>query len=178
MSTATPSLDSVRERLAPAVSRLQLGQRPFRARGRFHVRHGRSPLVRVISRIVGLPREGRDVPFSLEITRQAQHDVWVRRFDGRRLRTLERRGVWPPIERFGLLEFVYEADADERLTMRSISVRLRLGPVAVPLPHVLAPRDFASVEARGERAVHVSVRAELPFLGLLIAYEGDIEEVT
>jgi hypothetical protein len=132
----------------------------------------------VIARIAGLPREGRDVPFTLEITTEGRYDVWMRRFDGQKLRTLERRGAWPPIERYGLFEFAYEADTDERLAMRSVSVRLRLGPIVVPLPRLLAPRDVASVTARGERAVHVSVRAELPLVGLLIAYEGVIEEVT
>jgi hypothetical protein len=132
----------------------------------------------VIARIAGLPSEGRDVPFMLEIATEGRYDVWMRRFGGQKLRTLERRGAWPPIERYGLFEFVYEADAGERLTMRSVAVRLRLGPIVVPLPGLLAPRDVASVTARGERAVHVSVRAELPLVGLLIAYEGDIEEVT
>jgi hypothetical protein len=132
----------------------------------------------MIARLSGLPRQGRDIPVVLEIASGDRYDVWVRRFNGQRLRTVERRGVWPPVERYGLLELSYEAEAGDGLTMRSIRARLRLGPFAVAIPRRLAPRDVATVTSRGERAVHVSVRAELPLFGLLIAYEGVIEEVT
>ena len=58
---------------------------------------------------------------------------------------------------------------------RSLRVAVRLGPLRVPLPSWLAPHVTAWERPLGDRdRTGVAVETRLPWLGLLIAYEGTV----
>jgi hypothetical protein len=84
------------------------------------------------------------------------------------------RGVDLLAERLGALEFRFRlcviAHALEFWHTDTAGV---LGPMRAPLPRWLSPRITAREWAGPEAgSLQVAVRISLPFLGLLIAYEG------
>jgi hypothetical protein len=56
-------------------------------------------------------------------------------------------------------------------------VRLRLGPARVPLPGWLSPRATARETAAETGRIGVHVMVTLPRMGLLIAYDGQVQVV-
>ncbi len=79
-------------------------------------------------------------------------------------------------EQVGIVELHFQLEAaDGALVYRQVSAKLRLGPLALPLPGFLRPRVEAREEPDGPRRTRVSVSVTAPMIGLLISYEGYLE---
>jgi hypothetical protein len=104
-------------------------------------------------------------------------ETWRRTFAGRPFLSRQRKhrqGLL--LERTGILEILLRlavvAGALQYTTRRAT---LRLGIIHIPLPRWLGPRVSAWERPMAEEnRVHVSVEARLPWLGLLIAYDGAV----
>jgi hypothetical protein len=102
---------------------------------------------------------------------------WERDFEGHQLSTLQ----WADpkgrlVERFGAWEFFFELQVqDAALCYVQCAARLRIGPLGISVPLAIAPRVTARVTCDHPTRVNVSVTVTLPGMGLLIAYDGQID---
>jgi hypothetical protein len=184
--THVPLVDALYPRLAgapwasldPAVRRCFLSNgASVRATGLFSVRRGTSRLARWVATAAGLPPAGDAVHVELTIDRRGPVELWRRSFGAHRSATiqLERPGALLA-ERKGPVELRYRILVGEReLRLEPAGAFLTLGPIAIPLPARLAPRASATLVPSPEPGwAEVSVRIELPAVGLLLAYGGRV----
>jgi hypothetical protein len=163
--------------LDKAVQRLHSAGAFVHAAGTFRVRHGDNRLARLLVRLAGLPAAMETVVVRLIITPRAGGEEWRRTFAGRPL--VSWQGPGPSCllaERIGLLELRFRLEVGGgALIYRTHAVVLRLGPLRVPLPRFLMPRVAAAEKSAGDGdRAHIAVEMTLPWVGLLIAYEGTL----
>jgi hypothetical protein len=143
--------------------------------GLFTVRHGQRGLARFLAWLLRLPASGEALATRLVIVRHPWGETWSRTFAGKDLRTIQYQCRADLLaERLGCLEFWFRLRVIEhRLDFWPAGSAGVLGPMQVPLPQWLAPRitarEWAGLE---EGSMQVAVRVSLPFIGLLMAYEG------
>jgi len=115
----------------------------------------------------------------LTIEPRSESELWIRRFGGKTLATIQRLG--PPgcvYEQFGLLEFTFELQLAGR-TLKHVqrAVALKILHCKIPMPLFLAPHVRGQEHASADDTeVQVAVEVHLPFLGLLLAYNGTIQD--
>jgi Domain of unknown function (DUF4166) len=163
--------------LSEPVQRLHAGT--LSGAGRFTVRHGERGLARLLIKFMRLPEAGVEIPVRLSITTDAAGERWQRTFGvGAPFVTEQRAGDASGlmIERIGPTEVLYRLEiAGGALFYRHTGTALRLGPLRLPLPRLLAPRIAARESAIDEKSTHISVEVTLPLVGRLISYKGFIE---
>lgn len=152
-------------------------------RGLFAVRRGENFISRLIATVMRLPAAGERVPVRLSVTPFPGGETWRRTFAGNSFDTEQRihsEEQHLMADRIGPTEIItrLEVEADGALVYRPLRVSLRLGDfLRVPIPRSLSPESSAREWASDkEPGVYVSVRVSLPLVGLLVAYEGYIEE--
>ncbi len=167
------------ETLHFAVRGMHCGSGETRARGVFAVRQGSNAVARVLARLLRFPPESAATHVDLVIRRYEATELWVRSFNARPLRSEQRRvGNGLLAERFGPCEFRFRVSVSNGgLQMAQAGFALRLGPVAFPIARWLAPTASGWV-CGGDVGARVSVTLALPLVGLLLAYEGSIREVS
>ena len=149
--------------------------RQVQGRGQFTVRHGEGVLARFLAWLLRLPTAGEVLATRLVIVRHPWGETWSRTFAGKTLMTVQyQRGADLLAERLGGLEFRFRLWVIEHaLEFWHTGTAGVLGPLRVPLPRWLSPRITAREWAGPEAgSLQVAVRISLPFLGLLLAYEG------
>lgn len=173
--TAKPLFENLlREAFAglPRPIRLLHDARPQkRFAGECRITRGTHWLVPLIAAVMSLPRGGERLPVSITITRNGDTETWARDFAGTPLRSRLRERAGLLEERMGPMGFRFALTGDGgAITWRLAAVRF----LGLPLPR----RWFAGVAAResaqGER-YQFNVRAELPWVGLLVHYVGWLE---
>ena len=143
--------------------------------GVFTIRHGQGSLARFLAWLLHLPTSGETLATRLVIVRHAWGETWSRTFAGRALVTIQyQHGAELLAERLGWLEFWFRLRVIEHaLDFWHVGTAGVIGPMRVPLPRWLSPRITARAWAGLEEgSLQVAVRVSLPFLGLLMAYEG------
>jgi len=143
--------------------------------GLFTIYHGQGGLARFLAWLLRLPTSGEALATRLVILRHPWGETWSRTFAGKALMTVQyQRGTDLLAERLGCLEFWFRLRVSEHaLDFWHTGTACVLGPLCVSLPRWLSPRIAAREWAgRGEGSLQVAVRVSLPFIGLLIAYEG------
>jgi hypothetical protein len=148
------------------------------AAGFFDVRHGRG-LTHWLARLLGLPREGRQVPTLLRVTARPGGERWERRFGAVAFVTDQHLGADGSLrERLGRIELRLQVDCEDGvLHFEPAGAVLRIGRWGLPMPAWLLPRISGRVFGDGECArVEIEVRAAL--LGLLIGYSGSVRPGT
>jgi hypothetical protein len=145
--------------------------------GRLRVEHGRHLAARVLARALRLPRPSIAADTRLTVTARHGVEYWQRMIDGRPFNTSQcHANAFGLAERFGLLELRFRLEeAAGSLVYVHRSVALRAGPLRLAIPAWCAPRVEAREGPAGPTAVRVSVRINLPVIGLLIAYDGRID---
>ena len=140
--------------------------------GPFRVEHGRGKVARLLARLARLPPPSESVEACLRIAADGDREHWQRSFGGHSFHTMQ----W--CEPGG---FIVERRNSIRLRVAGGALRYEqagaafcLGPIRLPLPHWLAPHVEAIEEPAGAGRVRVRVSVTLPFVGLLIAYEGEV----
>jgi hypothetical protein len=144
--------------------------------GRFKVRRGNF-IARSLARLLRLPARGEGVRVRLSVTHteDGKAERWHRTFEGRSFDTLQREGEGRMLaERAGPFELLFELSEESgALVYRQARAALRVGPLRVPLPRVLAPRVEARERGADDgRSVEVYVSSSAPFVGLMLTYEG------
>jgi len=161
------------ERLPAPIRRLHdlAGEHAFS--GRAEVERGRSLPARLVGRLIGLPKAGKDLPARVVIAADPQRETWTRRIGSGRFRShlAEGRGreAHLLVERFGRATMTIALVREgERLAYVVRGWRL----CGVPMPRRLAPsgRTTESVDAAGRFRFEVEI--VLPLGGLLARYRG------
>jgi len=162
--------------LGEAFARLPLSVRRFhlapgRWRGEAEVERGDGVLSRLFALLTQLPPRGHH-PVQVEVCEIGDGERWSRRYgDGHTMRSRLWCHDGRLRERLGPILFEYAMHADaEALVWRVDRVRA----LGLPLP----VRWFAGVVAREtsrEGRYRFDVRAEMPWIGLLVHYRGGLD---
>jgi Domain of unknown function (DUF4166) len=148
-----------------------------RARGHLRIQHGPHYLPRVLAWVLGLPPPDAAVETQLTVTAGPDGERWQRTLNGRGFTTRQYESNQADLaERYGVLEFCFRLDASGGgLLYVQREAALMAGGVRLRLPGRLAPHVEAREDPAGLNRVNVDVRVTLPWMGLLIAYDGIIE---
>ncbi len=161
--------------LPPKVQALHEVLHIRRWQGQARITRGRGMLSRLICRIVGFPPAGDGVPVTVTMHRKGDAEHWLRDFGGKRFRSvMTRAGEGAMWERFGPFRFEIPFTVqDQRLGYPVRRARL----FGVPWPKVLTPKSdaFEGVDADGRATFDVTV--SLPFVGVLVRYQGWLGDV-
>lgn len=140
------------------------------ASGVFCIVHGRGRLRGALARLARLPDPGNGVPVRLQVITEGARERWIREIGDRRLETLQWHDRGLLVEAVGPIRCGYRVVVSpEGMRLQS----LRGWWYSLPLLPVLTPRVEAVVAGQGD-AWRVHVRIELPLLGLLAGYEGEV----
>ena len=169
-------LEDVWPRLAEPIRRLHGTYPMVCASGVLRIERGDSWLARVVARALRLPAPVPRAITRLVVTVDGDAEWWTRSFDGRSFVTRQQSGgTRDLIERFGVLEFHFDIqESGGGLYYGQREVAVRVGPIRIRLPVRWAPKVEAREEPRGPDSLAVAVRAVLPHVGLLVAYDGVI----
>jgi hypothetical protein len=146
-------------------------------RGVFRIVHGTGCLARCMIRWSRLPQAACAAATRLRIIAEKDGECWERQFDSQSFTTLQ----WAEdggllVERFGSWELRFALRADgAALVYEQRGARLCLGPLRLPMPPAFAPQVKATESCDGPARVHVAVTVTLPFIGLLIGYDGHLD---
>jgi hypothetical protein len=145
------------------------------ATGRFTIRRGQGLLCTVVGWLCRFPAPGEDVPTRLKVRRDGPVQHWERDFGGHALATaqwLRTEGVL--VERLGPVECVFRLHASAQgLVFESVGAWLRLGPLRLRIPTLIAPRIDAATTALPD-GMHVRVSIGMALTGGLLTYEGHV----
>jgi hypothetical protein len=167
-------------RLDDAVRRLHDSCASVKAVGIFRITTGSTWLARAVAALARLPAAGEAVPTQLVVTARDGGEEWRRTFAGRPLVSLQsERCDGLLAERIGPVEMRFRLEAvNGALTYQTTSAALCVGSLRVPLPRRLSPCVTARESAAGDGdRVAVSVDVQIPWLGLLIRYEGTLTRI-
>jgi len=148
-------------------------ERGLHGEGAFDVTLGASWLARLAARVMGMPRAGREVRTTLDVTPDGDELVWHRDFGGTSFDTCMYAIDGGRIaERRGLVELCLRVTAEGgAVVYRCEGARLRLGALRLPMP--LAPRVEGRVWADGD-AMRTRIAITAPLIGAIVTYEGPL----
>ncbi|MFU1477998.1 DUF4166 domain-containing protein [Roseovarius sp. C7] len=159
--------------LPQPVQRFHSGSGPMVWQGRARVTRGRSLLARLAATLLGFPPEANSCPLRVEIRSHAQGETWVRHFGKTRLTSHQARQGARLTERFGPLTAAMRAlPGPDGLHLAPE----RLSFLGVPLPRALLDRSPSFERTEGDRFLF-DVTVSSPVTGLIVAYEGWLEEM-
>ncbi len=162
--------------LAPSVRRLH-GGAGVRARGVFRVRRGEGRLARLVAALLRMPPAGERIDLTLAVEPAGEGEVWSRAFGGRPLKSWQWRRGALLVEAMGLVQLLFRLRAEGgALIFEHTESAFGGRRLALPLPRPLAPRVEGRAEADGD-GVRVAVRIHAPLAGLVIAYDGRVNEI-
>jgi len=146
---------------------------PGCARGLFTIRRGSGPLSALLGWISRFPAAGEQVPTRLVVRQEGALQHWERSFGNHSLATVQRAREGGLIgEQLGPVECVFQLRSVEGgLAYEQIGAWLRVGPLRLPMPRVLAPRiEATATETPEGMRVHVTMGSA--WAGWLLTYEG------
>lgn len=116
-----------------------------------------------LSRILGLPKAGRNVPSTLELIAQTDRITWARTFGDRRIETYHqlRNGGLVEVSPLGQIQFELTVE-DGALHYRSIRTR------------PWSPIQFRAIVKPTSAGFLVHVEARAPIIGLICRYGGEM----
>lgn len=136
--------------------------------GACSIKRGRSGSARLAGRIAGMPPAADESQLSVRIEAHSWGELWIRHFGAQRMqsRLTVRRGLL--VEKLGPLTMFFELRAEGTALYWTPRAGRVLG---VPLPI----RFFAgvtAVESVCDDRYCFNVRASLPWIGLIVHYQG------
>jgi hypothetical protein len=165
-------------RLHPTLREAHFDSSARPAYGSFRVVHGKGRLARLLAGLLGLPHAAEAVPIQLEITADDRGQRWFRTFGDKKLTTLQFEAPGHLLaERFSALELRFRLVAGgNSLRYEQERAFLCIGRQRLPLPRRVSPSVSATeTVATSPGRTHVAVTVSMPWIGLLIAYEGELE---
>ncbi|WP_422377308.1 DUF4166 domain-containing protein [Roseibium sp.] len=144
--------------------------------GEARVTRGSSFLGRLVCRVVGFPAQTDSTPVSVTIERRGDCEIWERDFGGKVFTSVlslkGKPGTGIVQERFGPMTFDIHLNGQHGTLAFPVARGRVLG---LPLPRWLLPVSEATETAKGG-VFHFDVRISLPLAGLLVRYQGKLEE--
>lgn len=139
--------------------------------GRCHISRGSGFLVSLLGWAASLPRSGDDLPLSVSFLCDGAGEVWSRDFGGHPMRSTlaEHNGLLEEV--LGPARFRFALRVDDSGVAWSVAGISVLG---VPLPAAWFQAVTARQSVQADRYTF-DVRAELPWIGLLVHYHGWLE---
>jgi hypothetical protein len=172
-------------RLPVVVQRFHFSLDGVAGEGIFRVRRSPTPIGRLMATLMHLPRSSDAAPVTLVIRRPAprgrtQPELWYRRFGDEAVNSVQTANGTELVERLGRLGLCFElVVAGRELRFDHVATRVHLGPFSVRLARALSPRVTASVGASADhRRLQVRVRISAAGVGTVLAYGGELAEVT
>ena len=136
--------------------------------GLARVTRGRGVQARIAALLFGFPPSTAEVEVEVVKTREADRELWVRRFGRRMFRSTLRPTSRGMSERFGALTF--DLDLQVRDAKLHFPVKGgRIGPI--PIPRMLLPQSEAT-EAEVDGVFQFDVALKAPTGALLVHYQG------
>ena len=160
--------------LPPSIQCLHKTFAPKQIQGQFKVSHGQNWVSKWIARLLRLPKPSSAVDVTLVIERQDFKEIWTRRFGNAVLKTTLWCNRGYLIERFGCMEFCFQAEnSAQTVIYKQSHCALSIGCCSLKLPKWIAPvvcgTECASPVAN---CVEVMTSISLPAAGLLLSYRG------
>jgi hypothetical protein len=134
------------------------------------VRRGDGPVTRMMGILGRLPPSADRAEVRLEVVAQGGRERWIRSFGKRKLTSLQWEENGLLVEQFPLMRFGFRIVREGDTLVHQLK-RCWVGPLPIPL--ALAPRIFTTTKGSAD-GWRLTVRVEVPLLGRLIEYEGDI----
>ena len=144
------------------------------ATGWFRVRRGVGWLARALGRMMRLPEAGERVAVELVVERGGDGEQWVRRFGAHPLPTAQwgRDGLL--VEGMGPVQCWFRLRNEEgALVFEQVRATLGGRRWGVRLPRWVAPQITGRASDR-QGAVQVVVQIGVPWVGMLVAYDGAV----
>jgi hypothetical protein len=140
--------------------------------GRASVIPGRSPLAKLIGRVVGFPGGAGDIPLQVEIKSVNGREHWSRDFDGHEFSSVMTIGSG----RFSNLVCERFGPANFAMALLWENGRLNYLPrgwtfLGIPMPRFLAPQG-KTYEYVADGKFHFHVKVTLPIIGHVVTYKG------
>jgi len=160
------------EKLPAPIRRVHDGRARKVLSGRCHIARGAGVLVQLLGWASSLPRSGHDLPVKVTFLCNAEGETWSRDFAGQPMRSTltDRDGCLE--EALGPARFRFALSVDESgIAWRVVGIRV----LGVPLPAAWFKAVTARQSVRAGRYAF-DVRAELPWIGLLVHYCGWLED--
>lgn len=141
--------------------------------GRASVENGQSVLAGLCRVVMRLPPAAADLPLRVTMERFGARERWTREFGAHRFHSwLSQPADAAPgavMERFGPLSFRLRLPVDSGGLTMPLERGYFLG---VPLPRFLTPRSDTREFVDGEGRFRFDVAISLPFIGLVVRYQG------
>ncbi|GJL93336.1 MAG: hypothetical protein DHS20C04_29950 [Hyphococcus sp.] len=143
--------------------------------GRADIRHGSSPLSKLICALAKMPASGEDLPVETSFEPLERGERWIRNFNGQTFATelrIKSAGEHPEAtESFGPFAFRLRIVAHEHgVDMIPEGVKL----LGLPLPRFLCPEALGLERVRDGK-YHFDVTVRFPLAGDVIIYSGWLE---
>jgi hypothetical protein len=161
--------DAFRE-LPPVLQRFHAAETEARAEGTLSIRRGKGVVRSLCAVLMRLPPVGEQVPICLQVLVSGEQERWTRDFGDHRLVTKQWSHDGLLMERAGPLCFGFRLSASAGEMCFAF---VRCWAMGIPLPYVLAPRVNATARAY-EKGWWIRVWIEMPLLGLITEYEGEV----
>ena len=145
--------------------------------GRARVSRGRSPLARLIGRVVGFPPSGEEVAVEVTMSAANGREYWQRNFAGHKFSSImsEGKGRYANLirEKFGPVHFAMALMLDDG--------RLNYVPrgwtlFGIPMPTFLAPQGKMCEFVEDDK-FHFHVEIKAPIIGHIVTYQGWLQAV-
>ena len=137
--------------------------------GQVTVSHGHA-LSRAVARAGGMPGRSGTMPFQFRATRDGDHEIWERSFDGhitRSLQWLHAPGI--VAERVGTSEFLMHPMAQGAQLHIPIT---RIRGFGLPVPQAMVVQCDGVEGVADDGAITFDVQAKMRGIGLIIRYQG------
>jgi hypothetical protein len=140
------------------------------ASGVVAVTYGTGPIVRLLNRIMDVPRASAATPLRLAIQRSPTRETWIRDFAGKPLRTTQWADNGLFIEAVGRTEMAMRLHIADGI-LRFDPVFTRFMGIKIPSWIAVSVRAEVMAQAQGWK---ILVETKSPILGLLFRYDGMI----
>lgn len=164
------------DRLPETVRSLHTPGVGKRFAGKARVERGRGLVARFIAALYGFPEAGTDVPVDLRLENRGSGELWQRVFAGRLFRSVQDEGKGRSRhlieERFGPVT-VGLALVEQNGRLDYIVRRWKF--LGLPMPRFMGPGGMARDHAE-EGRFHFHVEIAHPWFGLIVRYQGWLEE--
>lgn len=143
--------------------------------GHAKVRRGTGLLAKAIGQVFGFPHAADSISVSVVLAPESGGERWTRDFGGKVFSSFQKRGTGRNstlvIEKFGFIEVALALVIEKN---KLYLVPRHWSLFGVPLPAFLLPSG-QSFEAERDGIFCFDVEIAAPFIGLIVAYQGELE---
>lgn len=159
------------ERLAPALQRFHSLGGDCRLHGMVQTEAPQGRIARMLARTLGTPLQTSQGPIRFELHATPHEECWVRHFPQQTMKSVLGLEQGRLVERFRIVRLEFKL-IENRGALRMALCGLRF--LGMPCPGWLRPEVLAEEHGDGDR-LFFYVRARLPGIGQVVAYQGHLE---